>query len=155
MAADSIDSRLVESFLFAIYKSMHASMGDAAAGLMRQAAPDFLWGMEFLGVKFDGKDVATLAQQITDAAKGGGLIDRLEFKQEGHTLVAEGYGCALHNMTEQLEKLGIGTFGCPFLAVTIACAEKKLNMRARLKKFEHAANGPSNCRMTMELFPKD
>jgi hypothetical protein len=152
--ADKIDTRAVSGILYGLYKALHGLVGDSSAAVMRKAAPDILDQLGKMGVDFSCvDDVDKLSKKLRETAVSAGLCDDMAFSLDGNDLTTNITQCSFYPLTMSLKEQGIPPFGCPFVALTIAIAEKNLGKKARLKKLE-PAGAPGDTVMVVELTDK-
>jgi hypothetical protein len=154
MPSDKIDVRAVQGILYGVYKALHSVVGDSAPAVMRKAAPDILEMMGKLGVDFSCVDnVDKLSAKVGETMVEAGMCDKMTFTLNGNDLQADITQCSFFPLTMKLKEDGIPPFGCPFVALTIAIAERNLGKRARLK-FLEPVGAPGDTRLIVELMDK-
>lgn len=154
--AKTIDARLVQSILYALFKALHNIAGSSAPALMRKAGPDMLSKIADLGVDFSCvDDISKLESKIGETMVNTGMCDEMKFRLDGNVLTANITNCSFFDLTSQLKEEGIEPFGCPFAGLTIAVAEKNLGKRARLKQLQPTPGGkPGDTMIVVELHEK-
>ena len=153
MAAQQVNTKVVQALLYGIYKSLYNLAGSSSSAIMRQAAPDILAQLNELGVDFSCVDnVEKLQSKLGETLVGAGMCDKIEFKMEGNRLKTNITNCSFYELTMKLKSEGIPPFGCPFAALTIAIAEKNLGKRARLVDLKPTPGGnPGDTFLEVEL----
>ena len=154
--ARQIDVRVVESILYALFKSLHTIAGSSAPALMRKAGPDMLSKINDLGVDFSCVDnIEKLESKLGETMVNTGMCDKMDFHLDDNNLTAKITGCAFFELTANLKKEGIEPFGCPFAGLTVALAEKNLGKRARVKNLAPTPGGqPGDTTIVVELHEK-
>ncbi len=147
--AEKLDSRAVQGLMYGYFKAFNDLVGSSSGVLMRKAGPQILDKLAKLGVDFSCvDDVDKLSSKVGETLVKTGFASGITFRTEGNDLIADIQDCAFMPLTTTLREEGLPPV-CPFVALTIAIAERNLNKRARMKSVEPQENNIS--RVTVEL----